>query len=155
MREGLFLSGPGERGAALVLVLVGVLAALALTASLEAPAPGAPEVPARMVSPLRLEGSAFSRAPPFDPARAPLDGVGRLASETPPIAAAPVEPPLRLVGILADSAVRRVLFAGVDTWLEEGGTAWGWTIDLIEPRRVTVHRGSERRVIDASEALSP
>ena len=90
------------------------------------------------------------------PARRALNGPGRLPGEAPPPAASPPpEPPLVLTGILASGTTRKALFAGMDTWLPEGGEAWRWRVVEIEPRRVKVRRGEEERVLDASDALRP
>lgn len=65
----------------------------------------------------------------------------------------PPGPPLVLAGILASGDMRKALFAGPDTWLPEGATAFGWHVVEVEPRRVTVQRGGEERILDASDAL--
>ena len=151
-----FLTGAGERGATLACLLAATLCAGAILAEPPAAAdPNATSALPRLPEPLRAEGGAFMQAPPFDAARQPLAGLGRLVPETVMSDAPPPEPPLRLAGILAEGATRRVLFSGLDGWLEEGGNAWGWTVDRIEARQVTVHRGAERRVLTSSDALAP
>ena len=146
--------GAAERAAALALCTALALATLALSD----PVSGgrSSDAPALLRQRPPLVGGPFMAAPPFDPERRALNGPGRLPGEAPPPAASPPpEPPLVLTGILSSGTTRKALFAGMDTWLPEGGEAWRWRVVEIEPRRVKVRRGEEERILDASDALRP
>ncbi|WP_062219010.1 hypothetical protein [Aureimonas sp. D3] len=146
--------GAAERSAALALCTALALATLALTEP--ASSSGEGQAPALLRQRPPLVGGPFMAAPPFDPERRALNGPGRLPSEAPVQAEAPpAAPPLVLAGILSSGDTRKALFAGMDTWLPEGADAFGWHVVDIEPRRVTVRRGAEERILNASDALRP
>ena len=145
--------GAAERSAALALCTALALATLALTDP--ASSGGETHAPALLRQNPPLVGGPFMAAPPFDPERRALNGPGRLPSEAPAQAEAPpADPPLVLAGILASGDMRKALFAGLDAWLPEGADVFGWHVVEIQPRRVTVRRGEEERILDASDALS-
>lgn len=146
-----------ERRSAIVLLCA---AGLALLAALE-PLGGTeipPAGPALRLPGPRMDalGGAYGAASPFDPARRPVSGSGRLPGEEQTVAeaAAPL-PVLVLSGILVEGGRRKAMFSGMGDggWQEAGSSVGDWVLEAVEPRSVRLRRGDEVLVMEADEAL--
>lgn len=148
---------PSERRSAIVFLGA---AGLALLAALE-PFGGTeipPAGPALHLPGPRMEGlgGAYAAASPFDPARRPVSGLGRLPGGPPALAeAAPPPPVLLLSGILVEGGRRKAMFSGMGSgaWQDAGSSVGDWVLESVEPRSVRLRRGDEVRVMEADEAL--